>query len=107
MASTVTEQDLDFAHFHCCGDEDLHPFRCVRCYHVMVFCYECDTLYRDLTQPAAHHDGINASDPSRPAFACPRCGFAFEYFFMRNAAYEVPLEAWKAAGLEHLLTARR
>jgi len=44
----VREEDPDFTHFKCCGDEDLYPFRCSRCGRIMVFCYECDTLYRDL-----------------------------------------------------------
>lgn len=44
----VEEADLVFRHFRFCGDEDLYPFGCPQCGRMMVFCYECDTLYGDL-----------------------------------------------------------
>lgn len=51
MNPNVEEADLDFRHFRCCGDEDLYPFGCPECGHLMVFCYECDALYDDLNKP--------------------------------------------------------
>jgi hypothetical protein len=99
----VEERDLNFAAFRCCGDEDLHPFRCPACGRVMVFCYECDTLYHDLNDLDQQDTPVNSFDPSAPIFACRACGYEFEYFFMRNERYAVPLNAWLGAGLGHLL----
>jgi hypothetical protein len=100
----VREEDLDFSRFRCCGDEDLYPFRCPTCGRPMVFCYECDTLYRDLTSLQQVDGEVNHFDPSRPIFSCG-CGFAFEYAFMRNERYVVARDAWIAAGFGHLLRA--
>ena len=91
------EPDLDFSHFHCCGDEDLYPFGCPQCGHKMVFCYECETLYPDLKNTTVH------SDVGDPSLTCPACGYQFERFFMSNPSYIVSVEDWLAAGLAHLL----
>jgi predicted RNA-binding Zn-ribbon protein involved in translation (DUF1610 family) len=103
----VKEEDLDFSPFHCCGDEDLYPFRCSSCGRPMVFCYECDTLYPDLRSFTPYDGEMNHSDSSRPIFACPQCGHQFEYYFMRSAAYHVSFEDWRRAGLGHLLKESR
>jgi len=50
----MEERDLKCELFRCCGDEDLYPFGCPRCSRLMVFCYECDTLYDDLCNLASH-----------------------------------------------------
>ncbi len=104
MAWIIEERDLNFSGFHCCGDEDLYPFGCPRCRHLMVFCYECDTLYSDLDDLSRHgREQVNSFDENRPSFACPRCGYEFEYYFMRNPLYWVPRSEWLAAGYAHLL----
>ncbi len=104
MSQTVEEADLDFRHFRCCGDEDLYPFGCPRCGRLMVFCYECDTLYGDLhdLDQAGPWD-VNHSDPSAPIFVCPQCVYPFEYFFIREGKYKTSFDQWKQMGLSHLL----
>jgi hypothetical protein len=101
----VEEEDLDFRPFSCCGDEDLYPFGCPNpnCRRLMVFCYECDTLYDNLRDLSQQGTNINHFDPTTPIFACPGCGHPFEYFFIRDGKYKVPREQWVAAGGGHLL----
>jgi len=102
--SRVKEDDLDFSAFHCCGDEDLYPFRCSGCGRPMVFCYECDTLFPDLRTVAPGREvAVNSTHGHRPIFACPHCRHSFEYYFMDNPAYHVSFEEWRAAGFGHLL----
>lgn len=104
--SQLTEEaDLDFSHFHCCGDEDLYPFGCPVCGHCMVFCYECDVLYGDLTDLANLQFDVNHSNGDKPIFDCPKCSYEFEYFFMKNPKYLVPLEDWISRGNSQLLLA--
>jgi hypothetical protein len=104
----VQEVGLDFAGFQCCGDENLYPFRCSACGRLMVFCYECDTLYPDLhTLEPDREQQVNSFDPSRPIFSCSQCGHSFEYYFMRNPAYHVTVEQWRAGGFGHLLRESR
>jgi hypothetical protein len=69
----------------------------------MVFCYECDTLYSDLDDLGQQREQVNSFDENRPSFVCPRCGYEFEYYFMRNPMYWVPRSEWLAAGYAHLL----
>ena len=100
----VEEASLDFSYFHCCGDEDLYPFGCPSCQHIMVFCYECDTLYPELTNLTNHgREAVNSFDTKKPIFACPHCNYKFEYFFMKNSAYRILKADWIAAGFGHLL----
>ncbi len=102
----VREEDLDFAPFHCCGDEDLYPFRCPGCGKIMVLCYECDTLYEDLDPPGRRCRGIPGFGPSEPAFSCPGCGRPVEDGFMddeKGEAYRVTRSEWLRAGLGRLL----
>jgi hypothetical protein len=103
MERLVEERDLEIANFRCCGDEDLYPFGCPDCNHLMVFCYECETLYDDLTELGSKGTLVNHSDIASPIFRCPRCSRAFEYFFMRNEQYKVPLAKWIELGAGHLL----
>jgi hypothetical protein len=100
----VGENELDSSRFSCCGDEDLFPFapRDGRC---MVFCYECDTLYRNPSDPPELADEVNSFGPGRPILACPGRGFEFEYHFLFNPVYRVTRHEWVAAGLGHLLAA--
>jgi predicted RNA-binding Zn-ribbon protein involved in translation (DUF1610 family) len=106
MGRLVEESDLDFSRFRCCGDEDLYPFACPRCGRVMVFCYECDTLYRNLDDTGDQYTEINHRDPREPVFACPQCGYPFDYFFIGDGRYRVAHERWVAAGFGHLLVDR-
>jgi broad specificity phosphatase PhoE len=99
----VEERDLDLRPFCCCGGADLHPFRCPACARIMVFCYACDTLYDDLHRLDQHDTPVDHAEPGTPLFACPACGHACEYFSRKNDRYVVPLDAWLAAGLGHLL----
>jgi hypothetical protein len=105
VSRTVEEADLDFRHFHCCGDEDLYPFGCPGCGRPMVFCYECDTLHGDLNDLGNLAFEVNHFDPTQPIFSCPMCGYAFEYWFIRDSRYKVPFEQWVKAGFGHLLEA--
>ena len=93
----VEERDLDVRLFRCCGEGELHPFRCPACARIMVFCFACDTLYGDLSRLDVQER------PGAPICACPGCGDDFEYFSRKNDRYAVPLDAWLAAGLGHLL----
>jgi hypothetical protein len=103
QANVVEERDLNFGPFRCCGDEDLYPFGCPECGRLMVFCYECDTLYDDLCNLGSQATEINHFNPAQPIFVCPGCGYSFEYFFMRDGGYKVPREQWVAKGFAHLL----
>ena len=104
MNQTVEECDLDFQNFRCCGDEDLYPFQCPRCGRLMVFCYECDTLYGNLYNlDEAGRYNVNHFDPSAPIFVCPECKFPFEYFFVRDGMYKSTFGDWKRKQLCRLL----
>jgi hypothetical protein len=107
MERPVEEQDLKFGLFRCCGDEDLYPFGCPECGRLMVFCYECDTLYDSLKDLSKQSTAVNHLNPAAPIFACPDCGRPFEYFFMRDGRYKVPRKQWIAAGFGHLLKPQR
>ena len=104
MNRVVEETDLEFRNFQCCGDEDLYPFGCPECGRLMVFCYECDTLYEDLNNlPAAGRGDVNHFNADAPIFSCPECSYRFEYFFVRDGKYKVTYEQWKESDAGHLL----
>jgi hypothetical protein len=105
MTRFVEEQVLNFSYFNCCGDEDLYPFGCPDCGKLMVFCYECDTLYADLLNPLRSDLPVNSFNPSEPIFQCPSCQYAFPYSFMRSGSHRVTFNQWRDAGLGHLLVA--
>lgn len=107
MSFLVEEIDLDFSHFRCCGDEDLHPFGCPHCKMPMVFCYECDTLYGDLSNLSNKAFPVNNFAPSEPIFSCPTCRHPFCYSFMKDEMYKVTRQQWCAAGFSSLLHAGR
>ena len=108
MSQTVEEHDLDFRHFRCCGDEDLYPFGCPRCGRLMVFCYECDTLFPDLTQTTVCRGLTLTSETDR--VVCPTCGVAFkDYYFLRpeNVERYLPTAGQvRDAGFGYLLSQR-
>jgi hypothetical protein len=94
----IQEMDLEFSHFQCCkGNADPYPFKCSVCGQVMVFCYECDTLYPDLmnTNVMKLHIG---------QFYCPKCNHQFEYDLHDKPNYQVTPSEWMNAGYEYLLT---
>ncbi|HEY9878519.1 MAG TPA: hypothetical protein V6D29_08685 [Leptolyngbyaceae cyanobacterium] len=99
----LVEQILNFDLFTCCGNEDLHPFKCSQCGLIMVLCYECDTLYQNLDDLSQQEGNINHFESSQPIFSCPKCGYEFEYYFMKNPLYRVTFEEWINAGFAHLL----
>lgn len=69
----------------------------------MVLCYECDTLYPNLNDLSQHKTNLNHFEPNRPIFPCPKCGYEFEYYFMKNPLYHVTVQEWTAAGFGALL----
>ncbi|MCB0066735.1 MAG: hypothetical protein KDD77_06280 [Caldilineaceae bacterium] len=48
----LTDLDVNYEPFRCCGDENLVFIKCPAGRHLMVFCYEGDTLYPDLSDLA-------------------------------------------------------
>src|SRR5512140_770299 len=74
----LTDLDVDYTHFHCCGDEDLVFLRCPPCGHIMVFCYECDTLYPNLADTSTR-SGLGLTSPT-DRVVCPACSVAFEHY---------------------------
>ena len=108
MKQMVEEGDLDFRYFRCCGDEDLYPFGCPRCGRLMVFCYECDTLYGDLRNLEDSGRGVvNHFNPSSPIFVCPQCSYPFEHFFVRDGKSKTSFDQWRLQGVNHLLRSDR
>jgi hypothetical protein len=75
----LTDDDVEYANFKCCGDEDLVFLRCPPCGHISVLCYECDTWYINL-------DKINEirttflSDVNQ-RLRCSHCDHPFEDFY--------------------------
>lgn len=92
--------------FNCCTNADPYPFKCSNCGHIMAFCFESDALFPNLHDLGEIDEDVNSFDSTRPAFVCPRCGQAFEYYFIRNDAYRVTREEMVAHGLGHLLFKR-
>jgi hypothetical protein len=74
----LTDQDVEYAHFKCCGDEDLVFLRCSACGHIWVQCYECETWYVDLSDLGKTQDAFLGSANER--LACPCCHKPFEDF---------------------------
>jgi hypothetical protein len=105
----LTDLDVDYTHFHCCGDEDLVFLRCPRCGHMMVFCYECDTLYPDLSDTSTQ-GAIGLTAPT-DRVVCSACSVAFEHhgFLMPEHvdSYLPTAQQVRDAGFGHLLAAHR
>ena len=77
--SLLTDLDVDYGPFRCCGDEDLVFLRCRHCGHIWVECYECSTWYvalGDLIQVRSSF----LSDVSQ-RLACPSCDVPFGHFY--------------------------
>ena len=73
--SLLTDLDIDYAPFRCCGDEDLVFLRCPNCGYIWVECYECSTWYVDLTD-LSQTDSSFAIDPKHQ-MGCPSCRVPF------------------------------
>lgn len=97
LPSWVIEQSLNWRLFQCCGDQDLFPFRCHQCHHIYVLCYECDTLYTDLT------DLSKRRVPLWDNYSCTNCPANFDDDFMRSPRHRIPYADWINANLQHLL----
>ncbi len=105
----LTDRDVNYEPFHCCGDEDLVFIKCPNCSHLMVFCYECDTLYPDLTNPTQQQQVPMTRESDR--LICPNCGQPFPdfYFLMQPYIdkYLVTREEVVSRGFAHLLAASK
>ena len=71
----LTDQDVDHAPFHCCGDEDLVFLCCPQCGYIWVECYECSTWYVDLND-LSRRESPGCSDPGQRC-SCPSCEAPF------------------------------
>ncbi len=99
---SVTESNINPSYFHCCGDEDLYPFKCERCGHIMVFCYECDSLFPNLsdTNLVVY---IHENPPREPSITCPSCGNQIAYASIQAESNKVSFLEWLHAGYQYLL----
>jgi hypothetical protein len=77
--SLLTDEDVEYAHFRCCGDEDLVFLRCPSCGHIWVQCYECDTWYTDLQDVTKTKSAFLSSTEER--VNCPHCQVPFDDYF--------------------------
>ena len=105
----LTDLDVDYSYFRCCGDEDLVFLRCPACGHIMVFCYECDTMYPALADTSIR-DGLGLTRETARV-VCPACKVAFQhYYFLQQPYVDLYLptaQQVKDAGFGHLLAAHR
>ena len=97
LPSWIIEQSLNWRLFECCGDQDLFPFRCHQCHQIYVLCYECDTLYTDLTNLSKRRV------PLWDDYSCTNCPANFDDDFMRSPRHRIPYADWDNAHLHHLL----
>lgn len=75
-AALLTDGDVEYTHFHCCGDEDLVFLRCPACGHISVQCYECETWYVDLADTSRRARSYLLSEDER--LECTHCRQPFE-----------------------------
>jgi hypothetical protein len=104
----LTDEDVEYAPFHCCGDEDLVFLRCPHCGHIWVECYECSTWYVDLND-LSRQESSYVSDVNERNH-CPSCRQPFaDYFYLAPEIvdrYLPTAEQVVAAGFERYLSAR-
>lgn len=105
----LTDLDVAYSQFHCCGDEDLVFVRCPACGHLMVLCCECDTLYADLASLQTQSVFARSAESERPL--CPRCQvpFAHDGFLSPPHVdrYLATARQVDGAGFGHLLAPHR
>lgn len=107
-ATLLTDLDVDYALFHCCGDEDLVFLRCEHCGHIWVECYECSTWYVDLDDLARGESAFRSDVKER--VCCPACRTPFaDFFYLKEGIvdrYLATAEQVIAAGFERYLAPR-
>ena len=96
----VIQQVLDCTRFRCCGNEDLHLFRCVYCEHPMALCCECDTAYPQLPDTSA------LTVPNWTGWNCPQCNALLTGSDFTTAESFIPIDDWVNYGLESFLSMR-
>jgi len=74
----LTDEDVEYSFFDCCGDEDLVFLRCASCAHIWIECYECSTWYTDLADLSCTASSFVADPDDR--VACPECQRRFPDF---------------------------
>lgn len=79
----LTDLDVDYTAFRCCGDEDLVFLRCEHCGHIWVACYECETWYVDLNDLSTRESAFLSDVNER--LSCPACKEPFADFFYLKA----------------------
>ena len=106
-SSLLTDLDVDYAPFRCCGDEDLVFLRCEHCGHIWVECYECSTWYVDLNDFSRVASSFLSDVNQR--LSCPSCRTQFADFFYLKAEnvdrYLATREQVIAAGFGRYLAA--
>jgi hypothetical protein len=79
-SALLTDSDVEYADFKCCGDEDLVFLRCRSCGHISVLCYECDTWYVNLDEIG---EVRSASLPDvNEQINCSHCNHSFEDYYI-------------------------
>ena len=105
----LTDDDVLPEAFACCGDEDVVFVKCPGCRAIMVFCFECDTLFPEPSRPDERRRVRLTAATDR--LACPRCGESFpdrDFLAEENVdRYLVSAEEVIAAGYEDLLVPGR
>ena len=81
----LTDRDVNYEPFHCCGDEDLVFIKCPSCSHLMVLCYECDTLYPELSDTTKQQQIPCTRETDW--FICPNCHEPFPDFYFLMPPY--------------------
>ncbi len=107
--SLLTDLDVNYAPFQCCGDEDLVFLRCADCGHIWVECYECSTWYVELADLSRTASSFSIDPEHR--MACPSCLAVFRHacYLMEGIvdSYLPTRQQVIDAGFEHLLAAPR
>ncbi len=75
----LTDDDVEYANFKCCGDEDLVFVRCPSCGQISVQCYECDTWYINLSNVDETTSSFLSDVNQR--LKCPHCDQPFQDFY--------------------------
>ena len=101
----LTDDDVNYGPFSCCGDEDLVFLRCPKCHHIWVECFECSTWFTDLDDLDIKQACFLTSDDQ--SLSCPHCDNPFEdrfYLHDENCHKYLPNRAQVVeAGYENLL----
>lgn len=74
----LTDDDVEYANFNCCGDQDLIFLRCPACGHISVQCYECETWFINLADVRDRQSSFLSDESER--LKCSHCHRPFEDF---------------------------